>query len=154
MKKLEATTLVTCGHSTRLECRASGSPVITFKWFKDEMEISPGPKYSMAVDHLVASLEIDQCSLEEGGDYVCVASSEAGSDRCSGTVTVKGWFDVTHLSLTPLLRRWTCYCSLMPLVFKGFLIIVWGSLHTDGFRQKNPSITNFHFPFSYGPFIS
>lgn len=100
MRKLEATKLVTCGQSSRLECRATGSPVITFKWFKDEMEITPGPKYTMAVDDLVASLEIVQCTVEESGDYVCAASSDAGSDRCSSTVTVKGWFYVRHPSLT------------------------------------------------------
>lgn len=100
MRKLEATTLITCGHSSRLECRATGSPLITFKWFKDEMEITPGPKYTMVVDDLVASLEIVQCTVAESGDYVCVASSEAGSDRCSSTVTVKGWFGVKHSSLT------------------------------------------------------
>lgn len=99
MRKLEASKLITCGHSSRLECRATGSPVITFKWFKDEMEIASSPKYAMAVDDLVASLEIVQCTVEESGDYVCLASSEAGSDRCSSTVTVKGWFHGKHPSL-------------------------------------------------------
>lgn len=78
----------------------TGSPVITFKWFKDEMEISPSPKYTMAVEDLVASLEIVQCTVEESGEYVCVASSEAGSDRCSSTVSVKGWFDLKHTSMS------------------------------------------------------
>lgn len=98
MRKLEATKLITCGDSCRLECSVTGSPVITFKWFKDEMEITPSPKYTMAVDNTVASLEIVQCSVEESGDYVCVASSEAGSDRCSSTLTVKGWFCVEYFS--------------------------------------------------------
>ncbi|MEQ2170438.1 hypothetical protein GOODEAATRI_000278 [Goodea atripinnis] len=43
VRKLDATKLVTSGDSTRLECKASGSPVISFKWFKDEMEISSEP---------------------------------------------------------------------------------------------------------------
>lgn len=98
MKKLEATRLITCGDSSRLDCKVTGSPVITFKWFKDEMEITPSPKYTMAVEDLVASLEIVQCTVEESGDYVCVASSEAGSDRCCSTVTVKGWFHVKRSS--------------------------------------------------------
>lgn len=104
MKKLEATRLITCGDSSRLDCKVTGSPVITFKWFKDEMEITPGPKYTMAVEDLVASLEIVQCTVEESGDYVCVASSEAGSDRCCSTVTVKGWFHVKR----------SCICSPQP----------------------------------------
>lgn len=92
VRKLEATKLVTSGDSAKLECKVTGSPVISFKWFKDEMEISSSPKYTMAVIDLVASLEIVNCTVEDSGDYVCVASSEAGSDRCSSTVTVKGWF--------------------------------------------------------------
>lgn len=70
----------------------TGSPVITFKWFKDAMEISSGPKYSISVTDVEATLEILNCSVEDSGEYVCVASSEAGSERCSSTVTVKGWF--------------------------------------------------------------
>lgn len=100
MRKLEASQLVTWGHTLRLECMATGSPVITFRWFKDEMEITPGPKYTTAVEDSVASLEIVQCTVEESGDYVCVASSEAGSDRCSSTVTIKGWFHQKHPSHT------------------------------------------------------
>lgn len=92
MRKLEATKLVTSGHSSRLECSVKGSSVISFKWFKDEMEISSGPKYTMSSADLVASLELAVCTVEDSGDYVCVAYSEAGSDRCSCTVTVKGWF--------------------------------------------------------------
>lgn len=56
------------------------------------MEISSSPKYTVSSADLVASLEIVNCTVEDSGDYVCVASSEAGSDRCSSTVTVKGWF--------------------------------------------------------------
>ena len=92
VRKLEATKLVTSGESSSLECKVTGSPVISFKWFKDEMEISSSPKYTITLTDLVASLEIVNCTVEDCGDYVCVASSEAGSDRCSSTVTVKGWF--------------------------------------------------------------
>lgn len=72
----------------------TGSPIITFKWFKDEMEITSGPKYTITADDLVASMEIVNCTVEDSGDYVCVASSEAGSDRCSSTITVKGLFNL------------------------------------------------------------
>lgn len=90
--KLEAAKLITSADSARLECTVVGSPIISFKWFKNEMEISSSPKYRMFCTDLVASLEIVNCTVQDSGDYVCVASSEAGSDRCSSTVTVKGWF--------------------------------------------------------------
>uniref|UniRef100_A0A3B3YUD1 Ig-like domain-containing protein n=1 Tax=Poecilia mexicana TaxID=48701 RepID=A0A3B3YUD1_9TELE len=89
VRKLDATKLVTSGVSIRLECKVSGSPVISFKWFKDEMEISSSPKYTISVSDVEATLEILNCATGDSGDYVCVASSEAGSDRCSSTVTVK-----------------------------------------------------------------
>ncbi|KAM4560777.1 titin-like [Fundulus diaphanus] len=89
VRKLDATKLVTSGDSARLECKVSGSPVISFKWFKDEMEISSGPKYTISATDVEATLEILNCAVGDSGDYVCVASSEAGSDRCSSTVTVK-----------------------------------------------------------------
>ena len=105
MQKLQTTKLVTSGDSSRLECKVTGSPVITFKWFKDEMEISSGHKYTMTVTDLVASLEMVDCTVEDSGDYVCVASSEAGSDRCSSTVTVKGWWSSALKILLLLLQR-------------------------------------------------
>ena len=91
VRKLDATRLVTSGDSTRLEAKVTGSPVINFKWSKDQMEISSGPKYKISSTDSVAALEIVDCTVEDSGDYNCAASSEAGSDRCSSTVTVKGW---------------------------------------------------------------
>uniref|UniRef100_A0A3B4GAE5 Ig-like domain-containing protein n=1 Tax=Pundamilia nyererei TaxID=303518 RepID=A0A3B4GAE5_9CICH len=89
VRKPEATKLITSGDSARLECKVTGSPVISFKWFKDEMEISGSTKYTMSLIDLMATLEIANCTVEDTGDYVCVASSEAGSDRCTCTVIVK-----------------------------------------------------------------
>ena len=112
VRKLEATKLVTSSDSARLECKVKGSPVISFKWFKNEMEISSSPKYKMEVTDLVASLEILKCTVEDSGDYVCVASSEAGSDRCSSTVTVKGWCSLKHyLSFSVIYFRIEPYCD-------------------------------------------
>lgn len=98
VKKLEATKLITSGNSAKLECKATGSPVIGFKWFKDEMEISSGPKYAIALNDLVASLQIVDCKVEDSGEFVCTAANEAGSDRTSSTVTVKGQFSLTAIS--------------------------------------------------------
>lgn len=97
VRKLEATKLITSGGNAKLECKVTGSPVVSFKWFKDEMEISSSPKYSMGLIDLVASLEIVDCAVADSGEYVCMASSEAGSDRCSSSVTVKGWFQCFFL---------------------------------------------------------
>ncbi|CAB1328711.1 unnamed protein product [Coregonus sp. 'balchen'] len=87
--KLESTKLVVKGSAVKLECKATGTPEISFKWFKNEIEITQNEKYKMVVINSVASLEIVNCSVDDSGNYVCVASSDAGSDHSSSTVTVK-----------------------------------------------------------------
>lgn len=86
----ESAKLVTCGSAVILECRVIGSPTISIKWFKNEAEISSDDKYEMAFSNSVATLQIANCSVDNSGDYVCEASSEAGSDRCNSVITVKG----------------------------------------------------------------
>lgn len=92
MRRLDATKLITSGDSAKLEAKVVGSPIIGFKWFKDEMEISSSAKYIINQTDLETALEIINCTVEDSGEYLCVASSEAGSDRCSSAVSVKGWF--------------------------------------------------------------
>lgn len=90
--KPEPSMLLKTGQPLHLSCRVQGSPVISIAWFKDGCEMGSAPSRSMCFDGLIASLDIDECSVEDGGQYVCMASSEAGSDQCSSSVTVKGWF--------------------------------------------------------------
>ncbi|KAM4608731.1 titin-like [Polymixia lowei] len=87
--KLEPSQLVETGQPLTLSCKVHGSPVISAKWFKNGCEISSDYRHTMSFSNSVASLEVVDCTVEDSGDYVCVASSEAGSDRCSSTVTVK-----------------------------------------------------------------
>lgn len=90
MTILDATKLAVNGSVVVLECKVTGSPEITIKWYKNNVEISPSNRYQMTFTDSVATLRISDCSLEESGDYICVASSDAGSDKCSCLVTVKG----------------------------------------------------------------
>uniref|UniRef100_A0A3B4D205 Ig-like domain-containing protein n=1 Tax=Pygocentrus nattereri TaxID=42514 RepID=A0A3B4D205_PYGNA len=87
--KLDSTKLAVNGSSVVLECKVTGSPEITIKWLKNETEISPSEKYQMSFTNSVATLCMSNCSVEDSGDYICIASSDAGSDRCSCLVTVK-----------------------------------------------------------------
>ncbi|XP_078795836.1 titin-like [Oryzias latipes] len=89
VRRLDATKLITSGDSAKLEAKVVGSPIIGFKWFKDEMEISSSAKYIINQTDLETALEIINCTVEDSGEYLCVASSEAGSDRCSSAVSVK-----------------------------------------------------------------
>lgn len=94
--KLDSTKLVLNGSLATLECKVTGSPEISIRWYKNETEISLNDKYQMTFIDSVATLQISNCCVEDSGDYICQASSEAGSDRCSCLVTVKGLFKVDH----------------------------------------------------------
>lgn len=90
--KLEPSILLKTGQPLHLSCRVLGSPVISIAWFKDCCEMASVPSCSMNFDGLVASLDIEESLVKDGGEYVCMATSEAGSDQCTCSVTVKGWF--------------------------------------------------------------
>lgn len=70
-----------------------GTPVIGIMWFKNDSEIVSDHRHSMSFDSSIASLEVKECSVEDSGHYLCVASSEAGRDQCSSWITVKGRCD-------------------------------------------------------------
>lgn len=95
--KLDLTKLVLNGSLATLECKVTGSPEISIRWYKNETEVSSDDKYQMAFIDSVATLQISICCVEDSGDYICQASNEAGSDRCSCLVTVKGLFEVNNL---------------------------------------------------------
>ncbi|RXN00522.1 Titin [Acipenser ruthenus] len=89
VKKPDPSKLLMNGSSVKLECKVTGTPEIKIKWLKNESEISASDKYRMSFTNSVAVLEIINTSIDDSGDYICEAHSEAGSDRCSSTVRVK-----------------------------------------------------------------
>lgn len=90
--KLEHSVLLKTGEPLKLSCKVQGTPVITIAWFKNGSQITSDHRHTMSFDNSIATLEIDNCSVEDSGHYVCTASSGAGKDECSGSVAVKGWF--------------------------------------------------------------
>lgn len=92
--KLEPVQLLRAGQPLQLSCRVQGTPVISITWFKNGSEVVSDLRHTVSFDGSVAALQVDSCSVEDTGDYVCEASSQAGADRCSCSVTVKGWFSL------------------------------------------------------------
>lgn len=90
--KLEPSQLLKAGQPLKLSCKVQGTPVIAITWFKNGSEVCADRRHSMSFEGSVASLQVDSCSVQDAGEFVCTASSEAGSDRCSTSVTVQGWF--------------------------------------------------------------
>lgn len=89
--KIEPSLLLRTGQPLKLSCKVQGSPVLVITWFKNGSEITADHRQSVSFDSSIATLEIENCCIEDSGKYVCVASSEAGRDECSSSVKVKGW---------------------------------------------------------------
>lgn len=90
--KLEPSQLVKTGQLLKLSCKVQGTPVISITWSKNGCEITSDHRHMMFFDNSIATLDVENCSVEDSGNYVCMAYSEAGRDQCSSSVTVKGWF--------------------------------------------------------------
>lgn len=73
-----------------MECKVSGSLPITAKWYKDGKEIPDSAKYRSLCHENTVSLEVNNLSLTDSGNYSCNATNVAGSDSCSAVLTVKG----------------------------------------------------------------
>ena len=92
--KPEPSQLLRTGQPLRLSCKVQGSPVIVLTWFKNGSEMVSDPRHTVTFDSSIATLEVESCCVEDSGDYVCVASSDAGSDQCSSSVTVQGLYSL------------------------------------------------------------
>lgn len=90
VKRLEATTLWRQGGSARLQCTVKGSPELHTSWFFNSHELSAGGRYEVGLKDGVATLEIDDVSLSDSGNYTCEVLNESGCESCSTKVTVKG----------------------------------------------------------------
>uniref|UniRef100_S4RBA9 Ig-like domain-containing protein n=1 Tax=Petromyzon marinus TaxID=7757 RepID=S4RBA9_PETMA len=77
------------GTPLRLECEVDDDKGVTVAWTKSGKEIRPSRKLSFTFKNKLAVLEILKSELADTGDYVCTASSEAGSESTASSVEVK-----------------------------------------------------------------
>ncbi|XP_029766379.1 titin-like, partial [Terrapene carolina triunguis] len=77
------------GSFIHLECIVSGSHPISIQWHKDDEEITASEKYKYSFHDNTAFLEINQLEGSDSGSYTCEATNKAGSNQCSGYLTVK-----------------------------------------------------------------
>lgn len=96
--KLEPFQLLKTGQPLKLSCKVQGTPVISIAWFKNGSEVGSDQKHTMCFDGSMAALEQERCLVQDSGEYMCVASSEAGREQCSCSVTVKGSLVRLHLT--------------------------------------------------------
>ncbi|NXA48856.1 TITIN protein, partial [Nothocercus julius] len=77
------------GSFVHLECIVSGSHPISIQWYKDGQEITASDKHKYSFHDNTAFLEINRLEGADSGSYTCEATNKAGSNQCSGFLTVK-----------------------------------------------------------------
>lgn len=60
-------------------------------WLKDNDEITEDENIRMTFENNVASLYLSGIEVKHDGKYVCQAKNDAGIQRCSALLSVKGW---------------------------------------------------------------
>lgn len=74
------------------QATVKGSSPITISWLKDNDDIVEDENTKMTYVNNVATLMIRAIEVKHDGKYFCQAKNDAGIQRCSALLTVKGWF--------------------------------------------------------------
>ena len=79
------------GEPVKLKCTILGKPDPDIRWFKDGEEIHESDKFRMMVNpENTCILTIQKADMEDEGTYTCKVTNPAGSDTCSGMLSVTG----------------------------------------------------------------
>lgn len=80
------------GESASALCAlVAGSPVVRFKWFKENVAIDGKlPNVNVKNDKMVSVLTIESVTLSSAGNYTCIADNDYGSDANSAALVVEG----------------------------------------------------------------
>lgn len=91
VKKIESTSSLR-GGTAAFQATLKGSLPITVTWLKDNDEVTEDDNIRMTFENNVASLYLSGIEVKHDGKYVCQAKNDAGIQRCSALLSVKGWF--------------------------------------------------------------
>uniref|UniRef100_A0AAY4ABS7 Neuregulin 2a n=1 Tax=Denticeps clupeoides TaxID=299321 RepID=A0AAY4ABS7_9TELE len=73
------------GSRHKLRCEATGSPNITYSWYKDGSEL----KKSKDIKIKTSKVQISNARLEDSGNYTCVVENQFGKSNGTSTVHVQ-----------------------------------------------------------------
>lgn len=76
--------------SLTLSCVVTGLPRPEITWYRNGKEFVPTPNVSMSYDEETAILNIKRITMDQEGEFKCVAKNAAGEAECIAQVTVEG----------------------------------------------------------------
>ena len=74
------------GRELALHCAVTGTPLVTVTWFKDSQPLISSSNLNILNDNGVSRVGIGAVSQEDGGEYVCRATNEAGSSSANWSI--------------------------------------------------------------------
>lgn len=77
-----------------MQCVVKGSLPITVSWIKDDREVKEDENVKISFEDQIGKLHITNMQLKYDGKYTCLAKNEAGSQKCSASLIVKGLLQV------------------------------------------------------------
>ncbi len=89
MQKLDNTNVL-LGGEVSLQCVLKGSLPMNVSWMKDDHEIKESEDFQISFENQTAVVYIFSVQLKHGGKYTCHAQNEAGSQKCTAVLAVKG----------------------------------------------------------------
>lgn len=90
MKKIENISSLR-GGSAVFQAALKGSWPITVSWLKDNDDVIEDNNIKMTFVNNMATLLVRSIEVKHDGKYFCQAKNDAGLQRCSALLTVKGW---------------------------------------------------------------
>ena len=80
---------VVVGEETLMVCKVSGNPEPKIEWLKDGKPLIGYFRIKTEYDGTLSTLNIEKSSLDDTGEYKCVASNEFGSVQSVCDLVVK-----------------------------------------------------------------
>ncbi|XP_078540256.1 titin-like [Lissotriton helveticus] len=65
-----------------------GTPPFNVKWFKEDLELSPGAKCFFGVEGSIVFLNLFTVDIARAGQYTCQVTNDVGSDSCSAMLII------------------------------------------------------------------
>lgn len=76
------------GEIVKIGAKATGAPAPEYRWYKDDIRIYAGDKYSISYDNGATELTINDTKPSDSGKYEVVAENLLGKDEKTCELTV------------------------------------------------------------------
>uniref|UniRef100_A0A3B4DW69 Neuregulin 2a n=1 Tax=Pygocentrus nattereri TaxID=42514 RepID=A0A3B4DW69_PYGNA len=77
------------GSRLTMKCEASGTPPLSYKWYKDGTVLKKSKEIKIKGSKKNSKIQIASARLEDSGNYMCVVENEGGSSNSTSTVHVQ-----------------------------------------------------------------